>query len=184
MHPLQTFPSVDAGIERLPGTYCFIEGDERAVAALEGLAGAISAKPMRTTAEGKALYHASAAVASNYLVALLDAAAGLMAMSVPANAGMNRAAAIAALEPLVRATVENVMAMGPARALTGPIARGDAGTIQRHLEAMGRATPELLPAYCAMGKLTLELALRAGGLEDAAAAKIARLLDEASDKPQ
>ena len=171
MHPMQTFPTAEAAVAKLPGAYCFCEGDQQAVAALEQLARAIGGRPIRMDPAGKALYHAAAVMACNYVTALLDAAVALFG-----RAGIDAQDAIAAIAPLVRATVENVAAMGPAKALTGPIARGDQGVVARHLEAMGRCDEELLELYKAAGRWTVELALRKGTIDDAKADALRELL--------
>ena len=95
MHPLQTFPTVASAVAKLPGAMCFIEGDAPAAAALEELAKAIGAEPARLDAAGKALYHAAAVMACNYLAALLDAAEDLMG-----QAGIDRHVARRALAPM------------------------------------------------------------------------------------
>jgi len=171
MHPLQTFPTTEAALDRLPGAYCFIEGDAEAVEALEELARAIGATPARIDAGAKALYHAAAAMACNHLTALLDAAVALCA-----EAGIERETALAALTPLSTATLENVASMGPAAALTGPIARGDPGTVRRHLEALGACDEKLQALYRAAGVWTADLAERKGTLDRAAAAAMRDLL--------
>src|SRR5581483_8058493 len=99
------------------------------------------------------LYHAAAVVASNYLVTLLHLAAGLWDVL-----GVDEQTAIGALLPLVRGAVENVAAHGPGPALTGPIARGDAATVAKHLAAIAAARPDSLPAYRALARATLALA--------------------------
>lgn len=172
MHPMQTFPTVEAAVAKLPGAYCFCEGDEQAVATLEQLARAIGAKPVRMDPAGKVLYHAAAVMACNYVTALLDAA-----VTVYGKAGIKSESAMAAIAPLVRATVENVAAMGPAEALTGPIARGDQAVVRRHLEALGRCDNELTALYKTLGKRAVELALRKGTIDDAKADALRKLLD-------
>jgi len=159
MHPLQTFPTVEAAIEHLPGTWCFCEGDELAVAVLERLAAAIGARPARVDAGAKALYHAAAVTACNYLVALLDAAGTLAG-----SAGVAPDTWVVAAEAIVRATVENVCRLGPAGALTGPIARGDVSTVARHVEAMAGQPEALRNLYRVAGMYTIELALRKGSI--------------------
>ncbi len=172
MHPMQTFPSVAAAVAKLPGAYCFCEGDEQAVTVLEQLARSIGAKPIRMDPAGKVLYHAAAVMACNYVTALLDAA-----VTVYGQAGIKSESAVAAIAPLVRATVENVAAMGPAEALTGPIARGDQAVVRGHLEALGRCDDELLALYKALGRRTVGLALRKGTIDDAKADALRKLLD-------
>ena len=179
MHPLQTFPSVQAAIEKFPGTYCFCEGDDAAVAALQQLARDLGGIPVRIDSDAKVLYHAAAVVACNYLVALLDAATALYA-----RAGIDTGTALAALKPLLAATLENVTELGPAAALTGPIARGDIQTVRRHLDAMRNCPPELQEFYRVAGRWTLQLALRSGELKPGAADAMRRLLETRNPKEQ
>ncbi|MHC4983317.1 MAG: Rossmann-like and DUF2520 domain-containing protein [Planctomycetota bacterium] len=172
MHPLQTFPTVEAAVEKLPGAYFFIEGDAAAAETLEALASAIGAKAVRIEPEAKSLYHAAAVMACNYLTALLDAAGRLAE-----QAGIDPRTHLSALEPLVRATVENVFAMGPAAALTGPIERGDAETLRRHLDAMRDCDEDIKAAFRAMGRLTVDLARRKGSIRPLEAEKLTELLN-------
>jgi predicted short-subunit dehydrogenase-like oxidoreductase (DUF2520 family) len=99
-------------------------------------------------AGARARYHAAATIAANHLVALLA-----QAMRVADDAGVPPAA----LLPLVRATVDNVDALGPAGALTGPVARGDADTVARHLDAL---TDRDAALYRALAREALELSGR------------------------
>jgi predicted short-subunit dehydrogenase-like oxidoreductase (DUF2520 family) len=103
-------------------------------------------------------------MACNYQMTLVDAALELMEM-----AGIERAAALDALGPILRETTENILTEGPERALTGPIRRGDVGTILRHLAAIDDAAPETGQLYRTAGLRTVPLALRAG--LDASAAR-------------
>lgn len=161
MHPLQTFPTVEAAVTRLPGAFYFIEGDRAALATLEQLAGDLGGKPVRISPDAKALYHAAAVVACNYLATLLDAA-----LALGEKAGIERETFLPAIEPLVRATVDNVFATSPQDALTGPIARGDVGVIRRHLEAIGADRQDKCAAlYRLVGVLTVDLAVKKGTID-------------------
>ncbi|MBI5722840.1 MAG: DUF2520 domain-containing protein [Planctomycetes bacterium] len=171
IHPFGTFPTVKAAIARLAGAYCFIEGDSPAMKAFRILAAALRCKIVKLPAADKTLYHASAVLACNYLAALLDAS-----ILLARKAGVKRQVAHAALGPLVRASVDNVLSIGPASALTGPIARGDAGTVARHVRAIRKNAKGLEKLYAVLGQWTVKLALRKGTLARAAAAKIAKLL--------
>jgi predicted short-subunit dehydrogenase-like oxidoreductase (DUF2520 family) len=173
MHPLQTFPTAAAAAEKLSGAYVFIEGDEAAAAALDALARAIGGRPVRISAEAKALYHAAACTACNYLTALLDAARQMGRL-----AGIDEPDFLQAVRPLVLATVENVFAMGPAAALTGPIERGDAATVRRQLAAVVGCEEAVRAAFRAMGKLTVDLAARKHSLDASAAAALKAMFDE------
>jgi predicted short-subunit dehydrogenase-like oxidoreductase (DUF2520 family) len=164
IHPLQTFPTVQAAVEKLPGSFCFIEGSPHACDVLESFAKAIGAVSMRIEGQGKSLYHAAAATASNFLVTLLDAATTMVAHALGGTAETNRDKALAALGPLVQATLTNALQLGPERALTGPIARGDVETVRRHLEAVEQVSPQLAAMYRQLGAMTVDLALRKGSI--------------------
>lgn len=151
-HPLQTFPDRD-GARRLAGCYAGIEGDERALPLLEEMARRLKMHPVRVPPGKKALYHVASVLVSNYVVTLAAEAAGLWE-----RMGLGREEAISALAPLMRATVENLETAGPVAALTGPIARGDTGTIQRHIEALEEDAPALLPLYRTLASLTEPIA--------------------------
>jgi predicted short-subunit dehydrogenase-like oxidoreductase (DUF2520 family) len=123
VHPLQSLPSVDVGITRLPGSWCAVDGPP----VVEELAALVGLRPFRVPPERRATYHAAATMASNHLVALLG-----QASRVAEGAGVP----VEALLPLVRATLDNVEELGPELALTGPVARGDVDTVRRHLDAL------------------------------------------------
>lgn len=163
-HPLQSFPTVEAALASLPGSYCFDEGDEIALAVLEELGAAIGVHCVRIDTRHKALYHAAAVMACNYLTGLLDAA-----LSLAASAQIERRTAWLAMEPLIRATVDNISELGTEAALTGPIARGDHGTVKTHLAVLDRSARELSDLYRALGSWTVGLALRKGSIEETAA---------------
>jgi len=173
MHPLQTFPNVDAGIKRVGGTYFFCEGDDPAVAALTALAEAIGGKAVRMASAGKLLYHAAAVMACNYLTALMDAA-----LATAGHADIGGAEAMAALEPLVRATLDNIMATNPPAALTGPIARGDAGLVARQVRDVAAADSRLGDIYRTLGTWTIGVALRKGTIDEAKASKLREALSQ------
>ena len=123
LHPLQSLPSGDEGRDRLAGSWCAVDGSPQ----VERIALTLGMRPFRVDATDRVRYHAAACVASNHLVALLGQVERLAATAgVPFEAFV----------PLVRGTVENVAELGPAAALTGPVARGDDETIARHVDAL------------------------------------------------
>ncbi len=173
-HPLQTFPTVEAAIDRMPGTWWFTEGEPLAVERLNGLVAAVGGIA-RTIASGqKALYHAAAVFASNYLIAVTD-----MALAAANQAGIERNEMWKALEPLVNATVSNIGSIGTVGALTGPIARGDVNTINRHLSELRNCDSALLDEYRAIGKWTIGIAIKKGTIDRACADTLRALLDQA-----
>jgi predicted short-subunit dehydrogenase-like oxidoreductase (DUF2520 family) len=178
LHPLQTFGPLSAAdpLAAFAGITCALEGDAALLPRLEAVVAALGARPLRLPSEAKPLYHAAAVVASNYLVTLLHLAADLWGAF-----GVDQETAIAALLPLVQGAVANVAAHGPRRALTGPIARGDAATVEKHLAAIAQARPEALEAYRALARATLALARAEGSITPTAAATLAATL--ADDAP-
>jgi predicted short-subunit dehydrogenase-like oxidoreductase (DUF2520 family) len=144
LHPLQSLPSADVGRRRLAGAWCAVDGSPR----VEKIALTLGMRPFRVAAADRGgggfadrrrnagacdgdkmrvRYHAAACVASNHLVALLGQVERLAAHAgVPFEAFL----------PLVRGTVDNVDELGPAGALTGPVARGDDETLARHVDAL------------------------------------------------
>ena len=179
MHPLQTFATVDSAVARMAGTFCFCEGDGSAVAVLERLAAAIGARAVRIDSGGKALYHAAAVMACNHLLALLDASAQLAAAG-----GVDRATWLAAVEPIVRATVDNAFRLGPAGALTGPVARGDVRTIARHAEALADCDRLVRELYAAAGQYTVALARRSGAVDPSAGEALATIFERLRQQEQ
>ncbi len=166
MHPLQSFADLQTAVRLLPDAFFFLEGDEEAVDVLRTVVIALEGRPVRIDGATKALYHAGAAAASNFLVTLVDYAATLLF-----RAGVPRDAALAALLPLIKGTVANLEAVGLPHALTGPIARGDTGTVRRHLKALDEQPGDLVRLYRHLARHTIEVALRKKslGTEEASA---------------
>jgi predicted short-subunit dehydrogenase-like oxidoreductase (DUF2520 family) len=150
MHPLMTVTAQGA---RLRGAGCAVAGSSpRTLGIAEALACDLGMRPVHLDEEDRAAYHAAASIASNYLVTLEAAAE-----RVAATAGLERAHLVA----LVRATVDNWAALGPARALTGPLARGDEQTVARQRAAVVERAPELVGLFDALADATRSLATEA-----------------------
>ena len=172
LHPLQTIVEPERAAARLKGAWAAVEGMPRAVAAAERLARDLGMRPFRIATKAKAIYHAGAVFASNYLV-VVEA----MAQRLLRHAGLTDADAWAALRPLVEGTLENLGSAEPKDALTGPIARGDTATIVRHIESLTLDDGKL---YRALGRAALELAQKRG-MDEATAERVAAAL--ATDLP-
>lgn len=157
MHPLSAIADGKAAMRGLKGTVFGVEGDEVGRATAGKLVGALGGVPMTLDGTQMAGYHAAAAMASNYIVAALDAAAAVLA-----GTGVPPEQAAAALVPLARGALDNIERRGTTDGLTGPIRRGDAPTIQRHLEAL-RGKPELVEMYRALARRAVEIAQRIDG---------------------
>jgi predicted short-subunit dehydrogenase-like oxidoreductase (DUF2520 family) len=150
LHPLMTVPA-GSPPDVFQGASAAVDGSTpRALAVAGALAQRLGMRPMRVAPEDRAAYHAAASIASNFVVTL-EAAAERLA----ATAGVDRAA----LAPLVRAAVETWAELGPERALTGPIARGDETTVARQRAAVAERTPDLLPLFDALADATRALVL-------------------------
>jgi len=172
-HPLQTFASLAREEQTLAGsTISILASDEPLRERLREMAQALGARPHDLPADATPLYHASAVLASNALVALVDAAAGLWE-----RFGGSRKEALQSLLPLVQGTVDNLKTIGLPGALTGPVARGDVGTVERHLAALAEAAPEVACAYEELARLMIPIALAKGGLDEAQAGRLREVLD-------
>lgn len=152
MHPLMTVTRKGA---HFAGAVCAIDGSTpRALAAARGLAECIGMRPVHVPPDRRALYHAAASMASNFLVTL-EAAAERLA----AACGVDRAG----LAPLVRAAADNWAELGGPAALSGPIVRGDDQTVSRQRAAVAAEAPELLPMWDALTAATRALAAASRG---------------------
>jgi predicted short-subunit dehydrogenase-like oxidoreductase (DUF2520 family) len=171
LHPLRAIVDPRAAAQSLRGTVFGIEGDEAGRAMARALAEQLGGTPLDVDGHGMALYHAAASMASNFLVALVDAATEALAA-----AGVGAGEGLGALLPLVRGTVDNLGSAGLPRALTGPIARGDAGTVARHLEALAERAPALVPIYRVLARRAVAVARAKGVAPSEALAAIERSL--------
>src|SRR3989441_12034598 len=172
LHPLQTISEPELTPGRLKGAWAAVEGMPRAVEAGERIAQDLGMRPFRIATKSKAIYHAGAVFASNYLVVVEAIAQRLLR-----HAGLSDADAWAALRPLVEGTFENLTRHEPREALTGPVVRGDTATIVRHLQSLAVDDAKL---YRALGRAALELAQKQG-MDEATAEKVAEAL--ATDLP-
>jgi predicted short-subunit dehydrogenase-like oxidoreductase (DUF2520 family) len=157
LHPLSAISDGRAAMRALKGTVFGVEGDEVGRAAAAKLVTALGGIVLALDSSQMASYHAAAALASNYIVAVLDAAAQVLAA-----AGVAPAQAVQALVPLAEGALHNVAKQGLTEGLTGPVRRGDAATIQRHLEAL-RGRSDLAEMYRALARHTIDIATRIDG---------------------
>lgn len=150
LHPLQSLPAPEAGAAALAGAWFAVTAADSGLAGrLDRFVESLGGRPFRLTDQYRALYHAAAAVAANDLLAVLALADDLFsAAQVPFEAA----------RPLVEQVVANAFRLGPKNALTGPIARGDVGTVAAHLEAVEQHVPERAEAFRVLARLVAELA--------------------------
>ena len=149
MHPLQTFQRGDSAA-RFDGIFVSLEGDSELCKELEDFVEAMGANPLRVKKEQKQMLHIAAVFASNYIVATLHEAESLLR-----EKGIE--SGLKPLEPLIRQTIENSLNLGPSEALTGPVARGDAESVLKHLQAL-EGHPESINLYRVLGTKALQVA--------------------------
>lgn len=175
-HPLQAFATAEAALAHMPGSVFALEGDPTLVAQLEKLVKLLEGTALLLTPEQKTIYHAAAVLASNYAVTLAALASQMLVRS---GAASNVNEGLRYLLPLIRGTVDNLAALGLPDALTGPLVRGDAGTVARHLAALEESTPEIAHLYRHLAQVTLPLARQKGHLDEETLAEIRALLETA-----
>jgi predicted short-subunit dehydrogenase-like oxidoreductase (DUF2520 family) len=171
IHPLQSFADIKGAIRNIPSSTFGITADEGLRDWSAGLVRELGGIPIEVPEAIKPLYHAAACMASNYLTTLIHAIE-----EISLSLGLSHDEAIHAFWPLVNGTLKNIESKGSVHALTGPISRGDAGTIEQHIRVLRETLPDYLPAYCAMGLLTVELALKGNTLSPEGADIIINIL--------
>jgi predicted short-subunit dehydrogenase-like oxidoreductase (DUF2520 family) len=179
LHPLQTFAGREQGAAKLHGSVFAVEAEGGLRQTLLDIVSALGGRAIELEAEDKALYHASAVFASNYVITLMQ-----LASDVWLRFGWERQAAVMALLPLMQGAVKNIETLGLPRALTGPIARGDTSTVQRHIDALSEREMALVAPYSQLGLQTISMAQAQGGLSETAAAEIESILRAALPTPQ
>src|SRR3989475_10359305 len=170
-HPLHMFGEAGEPAAALAGCAIALAGPDTLVEKLERLARVLDAKPLRLPEGGRALYHAAANFSGAFVIALIQEAIALWG-----KLGIAEADALAALLPLVRGTADNAEKLGTAGGLGSAIARGDAGTIRRHLDVLAKEAPDSLELYRILSLRTIPLALAKGTLKPEAAKDITALL--------
>ena len=170
-HPLIAFADTERAIAAFHGATVAVEGDDELVAHLADMAAALGATAVRLAPGSKAAYHAAAVLSAGGFVALLDAIAEL-----GSAAGLDEQGSLAVYGGLIEQTLGNARALGIRAALTGPMTRGDLGTLQRHLDALRRLAPGALPLYVAAAAREIELATSRGSLAPEAAESMRRIL--------
>jgi predicted short-subunit dehydrogenase-like oxidoreductase (DUF2520 family) len=171
IHPLQSFPDVEGAIKNIPGSTFGITSEDEIKEWSVQMVRDLGGIPFFISDADKPLYHAAACIASNYLTTLIH-----MVEEIYQSLGLSRENTIRAIWPLVMGTIANIETKGTVQALTGPVARGDAGTIKKHAEALRNKLPALLPAYSALGILTTDVGLKKKTLSPETAQLITELL--------
>jgi predicted short-subunit dehydrogenase-like oxidoreductase (DUF2520 family) len=174
-HPLVAFADTERAVAALHGATIAIEGDDQLTALLGRMAEAIGGIPVRLAPGAKSAYHAGAVLAAGGFVALLDAIAELGRV-----AGLDEQGALAIYGPLIEQTLGNARVLGIEAALTGPMTRGDVGTLEAHLAALREHAPAVLELYVAAARREVELAEARGAINDEIAGRLRSSLASAS----
>jgi predicted short-subunit dehydrogenase-like oxidoreductase (DUF2520 family) len=173
LHPLQAFADEDKALAELPNTYFSLEGESERLQPIKQMLALIGNRYFSISPEHKNLYHLSACILSNYLVTLMDS--GLAALG---KSGIDPREGFQAMRPLIEGTLSNIARMGPAKALTGPIARGDAGTVEQHLKALKNSgLIDIESLYRQLGLQTLKLARQSALSSSEKATAVRQLLE-------
>lgn len=173
LHPVMTFTGTSVDLDRLVGCSFGVTAPEALRPMAEALVVEMSGEPEWIEERHRPLYHAALAIGANHLVTLVAEAQDLLA-----RAGVEHPSRM--LGPLLGAALDNALRSGDA-ALTGPVARGDAGTVAVHINELGQVSREALAAYLAMSRLTADRALAAGLLDPERAEQLLDVLADRAD---
>jgi predicted short-subunit dehydrogenase-like oxidoreductase (DUF2520 family) len=171
LHPVMTFTGRPDDVDRLAGISFGVTAPEPLRPVAEALVVEMGGEPVWIPEDRRTLYHAALAGGANHLVTLV-----VESMDLLGRAGVENPSRV--LGPLLGAALDNALRLG-VRGLTGPVARGDAGTVAGHVEELGRVSPEARGAYVALARLTADRALAAGLLKPDDAS---RLLDALAER--
>jgi len=158
-HPLVAFADVERAVTDLHGATIAIEADDQLADLLARMAEAIGGRPVRLAPGSKSAYHAAAVLAAGGFVALLDAIVELGRV-----AGLDEAGSLAIYGPLIEGTLGNARTLGVAAALTGPVTRGDSGTLRDHLATLRDHAPGVVALYRAAAEREIDIAAARGTL--------------------
>ena len=172
-HPMQTFTQATLGTDVFAGVTFAVEGDPPLLDVLIEMARALGGRPVEVAPEHRALYHLSGFLVCGLMTAQVGRAADLWSVM-----GYTREQGLEALVPILRGTVDSLEAQGLPGALTGPISRGDLGTVRKHLQAIESYAPSLLGLYCESALGAIKLAVEKGGIDEATESELRALLEE------
>jgi predicted short-subunit dehydrogenase-like oxidoreductase (DUF2520 family) len=162
LHPIRSFADPEHAFRAFPGTVCAVEGDARAVRSLTELCETIGGRSFEITNEAKMVCHAGHVFASNYIVAVLDVAQRLYR-----SAGLSEQTIQSFFPSIVQGTVDNVLALGTTRALTGLVIRGEVDLVSKQIAALHTSDASLAELYRALAQQLLEITKRRGDLSSA-----------------
>jgi predicted short-subunit dehydrogenase-like oxidoreductase (DUF2520 family) len=159
IHPLQSFSSIDQAIKNIPGSCFGVTADKKSLSMAKSIVHNLEGIPIIISTCQKPLYHAAACFASNYLVSLMN-----VVESIYKSIGIKEKDAKKAYLPLVYGSLKNIEKSGSILSLTGPIARGDFGTVKKHVTEINKNLPQFSSLYSSLGLITVQLAQQKGTL--------------------
>ena len=172
-HPMQTFPMTNQGAASLSGVAFAVEGPPPLIDTLREIAHALGGWPVEIGPQHRALYHLSGFLACGAVITLMSQAAELWrAMGYTKEQGLE------VLLSILRSTVDSLETQGTPAALTGPISRGDVGTVRKHLDALKAQAPSMMPLYCEIALGAVALSRDKGGIDQAKEQEITELLED------
>ncbi|GAA1259059.1 hypothetical protein GCM10009677_07430 [Sphaerisporangium rubeum] len=172
LHPVMTFTGREDDLRRISGCSFGVTAPDPLRPVAEALVIEMGGEPVWVAEQDRATYHAALANAANHMVTLIAESQEILR-----GIGVEHPGRV--LGPLLGAALDNALRLGIA-GLTGPVVRGDAGTVRKHVDALMAVAPEAADAYVALARLTADRALAAGLLRPEAAE---RLLDALGGKP-
>ncbi len=173
LHPLFPFADAQQAFSNLRNCPCALEGGRTAVAIGQQIVACFQGQAFQIPAAAKPLYHAAASIASNFLVTLFSLSRDLLR-----HCQIEEDQLTPVLMPLLKATIANLEELPPEQALTGPIVRGDYGTVEQHLQALYDCAPETLGVYQLLAEKTLDLAEKSGRLKSSQAKQLRTTIDK------
>lgn len=159
IHPMLSINDPNKAERELKTSYFTIEGKGERFQEIKETIAKWGNPLIEIDTKDKVLYHTAASIVSNYLVTLLD-----IGLQMLKEIGFDEKTALGLIQPLITKTMNNVIQDGTEKALTGPIARGDIGTVHKHIDTLKKSNQEWLDIYKSLGKETIDLAYRAGKL--------------------
>lgn len=175
LHPVMTFTGTAIDLDRLQDCCFGVTTVDLARPLAEALVIEMGGEPVWVPEHQRLAYHAALAHGANHLVTLVA-----QSMQLLEQAGIDDPARL--LEPLLSAALAGTLQQGDA-ALTGPVARGDAGTVAAHVEVLGQVAPDILPTYVALARATAQRALLSGRLRASTAEPLLRVLAHQEENP-
>ena len=172
-HPMQTFTAATQGSGTFSRVAFAVEGPSPLIDTLKEMAHALGGWPVEIRPEHRALYHLSGFLACGLMTAQIGQAAELWRVM-----GYTREQGLEVILPILRGTVDSLEAQGIPAALTGPISRGDLGTVRKHLDALETHSPSLIPLYCNIALGAVKMAVEKGGIDQVKEKELIMLLEE------